>query len=158
MSDRVTIDEVPAMARFSLRLRTAVPDLPGLQATAPFGDGDALGLGPDEWLLLLPVDASPPLFSGPHSLTDVSARSIALYVEGAGAEGLLQTGCPLDLVRFHPGRVTRTLFETIEIVLWRQTQKRFHVEVWRSFGDYLCTALMLAAEDRPSVLSSVSAS
>jgi sarcosine oxidase subunit gamma len=31
----------------------------------------------------------------------------------------------------------RTMFLKTEIVLWRQAETRFHVEVWRSFAPYL---------------------
>jgi sarcosine oxidase subunit gamma len=55
------------------------------------------------------------------------------------------SGCPLDLDRFVVGRATRTIYETVEIILIRETEDRFHVEVWRSFASWLWTALTTTA-------------
>lgn len=145
----VSIALAPPATRFSLRARTA-GELPAdMLRAAPFADGDALHLGPDEWLLILPEGTGAPAIAGLHALTDVSDRNIALLVEGSGAEALLQTGCPLDLApgAFPVGRATRTLFETVEIVLWRTAPDRFRVELWRSFAPWLWQALTLAAGD-----------
>ncbi|QXQ08428.1 sarcosine oxidase, gamma subunit [Sphingosinicellaceae bacterium] len=137
-------------ARFSLRSRGA-DGLPAkVLSTAPFAGGTALCLGPDEWLLLLPDGSPPPDVAGVHALTDVGHRNVGIVVSGPSAATLLQTGCPLDLAvaAFPVGKATRTLYETVEIVLWRQAEDRFHVEVWRSFASYLWDALDLAAGDR----------
>jgi sarcosine oxidase subunit gamma len=50
-----------------------------------------------------------------------------------------------DLDRFAVGRATRTIFETVEVILIREDADRFQVEVWRSFADWLWTALTTAA-------------
>jgi sarcosine oxidase subunit gamma len=150
MVDRgVTTAAASQLARYSLRTRT--PDgLPAkVLSTAPFAGGTALCLGPDEWLLLLPEGAPPPAVAGVNALTDIGHRNVAIIVEGEHAASLLQTGCALDLAlaAFPVGKATRTLYETVEIVLWRQAEDRFHVEVWRSFASYLQAALDLAAGD-----------
>jgi sarcosine oxidase, subunit gamma len=66
-------------------------------------------------------------------------------VEGPRSAEILNAGCPLDLDRFAVGRATRTIFETVEIVLLRLSEDRFHVEVWRSFAPWMWTALTTAA-------------
>lgn len=145
----VTIAATPILARFSLRVRDA-DGLPAkVLSTAPYGGGTALCLGPDEWLLLLPEGVAPPGLPGVHALTDIGHRNVGIVVTGPNAALLLQTGCPLDLAlaAFPVGKATRTLYETVEIVLWRQADDRFHVEVWRSFASYLWDALDLAAGD-----------
>jgi sarcosine oxidase subunit gamma len=81
----------------------------------------------------------------PVAITDVSERSICITIEGAAAAAVLMAGCSLDLDQFAVGRATRTIFETVEIVIVRETENRFQVEVWRSFADWLWTALTTAA-------------
>ena len=107
----------------------------------------ALWLGPDEYLLLAPVgemraiavEVTAALAGIPHSLVDVSQRHVALQVSGPRASELLNTGCPLDLdpAEFPPGMCTRTLFGKADIVLWRRSAEEYHLEIWRSFSDYV---------------------
>lgn len=148
----VTLALAADASRWSLRTHASesLPDR--MLAAAPYAGGHALHLGPDEWLLILPLAGAPPALDHPHALTDVSHRSVGLTVEGEAAALLLQTGVALDLAEaaFPPGKVTRTLFEMVEIVLWRETRIRFRVEVWRSFAPWLWSALELAAADLKS--------
>jgi len=81
----------------------------------------------------------------PVSIVDVSSRAIGIIVEGPNAAALIGAGCPLDLARMAPGRATRTLFETVEIILIRTSETRFHIEVWRSFAPWLFGALSAAS-------------
>ena len=144
---RVTLAPATSLARYSLRSRT--PDgLPAtVLSTAPFGGGTALCLGPDEWLLLLLEGSAAPAIEG-AALTNIGHRNVGIVVEGAGAVRLLLSGIALDLERdFAPGKATRTVYEGVEIVLWRTGPERFHLEVWRSFAAYLWDALALAAGD-----------
>ena len=146
--DGVTIAAAPAAARYSLRTRTPAR-LPGILASAAFAGGHALGLGPDEWLLILPDGAPPPEITGLHALTDIGHRNVAFMVEGAKAEALVQCGIALDLslAAFPVGKVTRTLHEGTEIVLWRTGETAFRIEVWRSFAAHLLGALEIVAND-----------
>jgi sarcosine oxidase subunit gamma len=123
----------------------------------------ALWLGPDERLLLAPAGEQEALAAGfesalagvAHSLVDVSQRQIALLVSGPHASAALNTGCPLDLdlSAFPPGMCTRTLLGKAEIVLWRRNAAEYHLEVWRSFSDYVLGWLR---EGGQSVFRSVS--
>ena len=144
----VTLAVAPPASRYSLRARTT-GSLPRILRSAPFSGGHALGLGPDEWLLILPDDAPPPVVDAAHALTDIGHRSLALTVAGAKAAALIQCGVALDLslAAFPVGKVTRTLYEGVEIVLWRTGEDAFRIETWRSFADYLFQALELAAGD-----------
>lgn len=146
----VTISLAPAMARYSLRARQAqaLETLLGQKVPKKIGatDGGIVCLGPDDWLLRAEAGAVLNAGSGlPLSVTDTSERAICLIVEGPRAAALLMTGCPLDLDHFAVGRATRTIFETVEIIVIRDADDRFHVEVWRSFADWLWTALTTAA-------------
>jgi sarcosine oxidase, subunit gamma len=117
----------------------------------------ALWLGPDEQLLLAAVEDGgaisaqlrEALSAQPHSLVDMSHRQLALEVSGASAQTLLNVGCPLDLhlSAFPVGMCTRTVLGKADIVLWRTGPDSFHVEVWRSFADYVAHFLSEAARE-----------
>jgi sarcosine oxidase, subunit gamma len=117
----------------------------------------ALWLGPDERLLLGPAGDTQILAAGleaalsgiAHSLVDVSQRQVAMQLRGPHACAILGSGCPLDLdlTEFPAGMCTRTLFGKADIVLWRTGDAEFHLEVWRSFSDYVLGCLQEAARD-----------
>ena len=154
---------LPLMERRILRGRAAAlaaagtalgVELPQTNRAAAARGCTALWLGPDEYLLLAPTDASAcwsallvALAGLPHACVDVSQRHAAFEVAGEHAADVLNTGCPLDLdlEAFPPGQCTRTVFGKAGIILWRTAADRFHVEVWRSFASYVTQLLALAA-------------
>ena len=149
--DGATISLAAPLRRYSLRARdrTALEAALGLALPQRIGDsiGPAACLGPDEWLLRVPHDAPVAVPQGqPLSVVEVSERAVCLVVEGPRAAQVLMAGCPLDLDRFAAGRATRTVFETVEIVLLRTGETRFEVETWRSFAPWLIAALDAAAQ------------
>ena len=146
----VTITLAPPMARYSLRARQPQLLETVLKIKIPQKIGETQGgvacLGPDEWLMRASSGVTIPMGDGRQiAVTDVSERSITLIVEGPRAAETLLAGCPLDLDRFAVGRATRTVYETVEIILIREADECFHVEVWRSFAPWLWTALTTAA-------------
>ncbi len=150
VAEGVTISLSSPIARYSLRARQAqaLETLLGIKVPKKIGatEGGIACLGPDEWLLR--ASAGTTITTGiglPVAITDVSERSVCLTLEGPNAAQLLMTGCPLDLDQFAFGRATRTIFETVEIIIIREADDRFHLEVWRSFADWLWTALITAA-------------
>ena len=44
---------------------------------------------------------------------------------------------------------TRTIFDKIEIVLWRRGAREFHLEVWSSFAPHVAAYLIEAARGAP---------
>ena len=166
---RFTLSEAPAAARLILRGAEAVRVACGMafgveppSRLGPAGEGAgraALWLGPDEWLLIADgADAADiggvlesVLEGTAHSIVDISHRQIGLIASGPSAARVLNAGCPLDLDphAFPVGFATRTLFDKIEIVLWRRAEATFHVEVWRSFAPYLVGSLAEAARGAP---------
>ena len=150
LAEGVSISLAAPMARYSLRARQgqALETLLGVKVPKKIGathDGIAC-LGPDEWLLRAELGTTIATGNGlPVAITDVSERSICLVVEGPRAAEIITAGCPLDLDHFAVGRATRTIFETVEIILIRESDERFHVEVWRSFASWLWTALTTGA-------------
>jgi len=115
----------------------------------------ALWLGPDEYLLFAPtgdagkiaVELTTALAGIPHSLVEVSQRQVAWRLSGPDASAILNNGCPLDLdpAAFPPGMCTRTLLGKAQIVLWRQAAEEYHLDVWRSYSDYVRELLLDAA-------------
>ncbi|HZC80039.1 MAG TPA: sarcosine oxidase subunit gamma family protein, partial [Ktedonobacterales bacterium] len=148
---------LPPAARFILQGGQAARAAAGAAFKVPLseepcrasssGERATLWLGPDERLLLAPageaqivaaaLDAA--LAGIAHSLVDVSQRQLALQVSGPYASAILNSGCPLDLdpAAFPTGMCTRSLFGKSDIIIWRTGADEFHLEVWRSFADYV---------------------
>jgi sarcosine oxidase, subunit gamma len=111
------------------------------------GDRAALWLGPDEHLLLAEAGAAGSVATRleaalqglAHSLVDVGHRQVAMAVKGPRAHDLLASGCPLDLdiSSFPIDACSRTLLAKAEVVLWRRGAEEYHLEVARSFADYV---------------------
>ncbi|MBP0617665.1 sarcosine oxidase subunit gamma [Jiella mangrovi] len=167
----VKITPLGPQGRLALRIRPAAlagrNDLGGFDLSGPInsrregGDGeasrDALHLGPDEWMLIVPADeveerceaVSAALSGAAFSLVDVSYRDVSFSVEGPGADAMINAGCPIDLSlkTFPVGSATRTLLGKAEIVLARLAADRFTVTTWRSFAPYVQGFLVEAAKD-----------
>jgi len=118
----------------------------------------ALWLGPDEYLLLAPAAEDPQDLAQrldesigvvPHAVVDVSHRQTAFEIRGPRAQSILAGACPLDLdlSEFPIDMCTRTVFAKADIVLWRRDAMTFHVEVWRSFSDYVTGLLAVIERD-----------
>lgn len=152
MSDDVTITYAPPMRRFSLRARdpALLSTVVGLPLPSRIGatEGAIACLGPDEFYVRLPRDGD--LSRGaeqPVSVVDVSDRALGIIVEGEAALAVLSSGCPLDLAHWPVGRASRTIFETVEIILYRESETRWHIDVWRSFAPWLWAALAKSTSD-----------
>jgi len=138
------------LARWSLRARDAkvLAKAVGQKVPAKIGttEGGMACLGPDEWLLRLPEGSTIPVGESlPLSVVDISERAITLVLEGPRAIDVLQSGTPRDLSKFAVGEARRTIYETVEMVLIREGEERWAVDVWRSFAPYLREALVTAA-------------
>lgn len=159
-SGRLALRAAPEVAR---RIGAAL----GLPLDSPINraatsDGlAALRVGPDEWLLLADAERDPWLSARigeaaegtPYALADVSHRTVTLSLEGEEVEAVLSAGCPLPLdeAAFPADRATRTLLAKSEIVLWRRTPERFHIEVAVSFAPYVVAFLAQAIADEAAV-------
>lgn len=97
--------------------------------------GDAIWLGPDEWLVLGGREEE---YAGRPAAVDVSANRVCLELSGDGAADVLARGCALDLHAsvFPPGRCAQTLVARAQVILWR-TDDAFRLLVRPSFADYL---------------------
>ena len=97
--------------------------------------GDAIWLGPDEWLVLGGREED---YADMPAAVDVSANRVCLELSGAGAADVLARGCALDL---HPsvfptGRCAQTLVARAQVILYR-TEDAFRLLVRPSFAEYL---------------------
>jgi sarcosine oxidase, subunit gamma len=146
----VKLGLAPTARRWSLRARDPSVLENCLNLPLPRKIGETLGeiacLGPDEWLWRS-ASAQPLDMGGgqPLSIVDVSERSVGFTLEGEAARCVLNSGCPLDLEKFGIGRTTRTIYEGVEIILHREAQDRWTVDVWRSFAEWLWLSFNTAA-------------
>ncbi|WP_417605989.1 sarcosine oxidase subunit gamma [Primorskyibacter flagellatus] len=149
--DAVSVAVLPPVARFNLRIAPAdlavASRIFGLTLPAKIGEGARNGdraaycIGPDEWLLHAVEADQSAIMSGfdtaraetPHSITVLSDREIIIGITGPAAIDLLSTCCPLDLSRMAVGHAKRTVFDYAQVVLIRDGDDAFRLEVWRSF-------------------------
>lgn len=157
----VMIEDMALEARFSLRgrpeqrmalaaaLGLALPERVGTRAKA--AAGEALCLGPDEWLIIASDGAAlteaARASAIPHSLSDISHREISLRLSGPRVLDLLSAGCPRDLATIPAGGGARTLFESATVVLWRDGENEFRMDIWRSFAPQVRSILDQARTD-----------
>jgi sarcosine oxidase, subunit gamma len=161
----VSIAVLPPVARFNLRIAPAnlatataafgLP-LPGrIGQGAAKGDRTAWCLGPDEWLLHAPeaeqaaivADFAKAGATMPHSLTVISDREFTIAITGPSAQEFLTVACPLDLSRMAPGTAKRTLLDSAQVVLIRDAEDAFRIEVWRSFFPHVSELLDIAQRE-----------
>jgi sarcosine oxidase, subunit alpha len=131
-----------------LALGVLLPTVPNRSVIAR--DRAALWLGPDEWLVLAPEDASDlaalamrAAGDHPASIVDVSHRSRTLEITGPRAAWCLNAFCALDLDlhAFPVGMCSRTVFGKAEVALWRIAPEVFHLDVARSLVPYVWACL-----------------
>ncbi len=154
---RVTL--AAPVARFSLRARPAaratlarvlglpLPDRIGARSRAEARE--ALRLGPDEWLIHAPEAEAPRLTAdcaaaydaAPHSLVEITDREVTFTLTGPKATELLTLGLPRDPDSIAVGEGRRTIFDGQTVVLWRDEDQAYRMDVWRSFAPHLAHLL-----------------
>jgi sarcosine oxidase subunit gamma len=168
-----TLSPAPPLARLILRARpeaearagaafgSALPERINRAATkgerGQPGARAALRLGPDEFLLILPLSEreamigtiARALADDAHALVDVSDRSLGYLIAGRGVALVLNAGVPLDLdlAAFPVGMATRTVYLKAEILLWRVAEDAFRIEIARSFAPYFLAMIEQALRD-----------
>ena len=144
---RLSLRVRAGIAALGKALGLALPDRIGRRAAS--GKVEAIRLGPDEWTILAPADAAAGLAAAcaavygdhPHSLVDISGREVTLSIEGPKAAELLTLGLPRDIATIAVGEGRRTLFDGATVVLWRDAEDRFRMDVWNSFADHVAHLL-----------------
>jgi len=162
-ANSLTIRPGEETARFSLRIDPAAlgvaGDVFGLNLPNKIGgltsSGDeeqakkAVMIGPDEWYLTAPQSAYNKIIADfaklyetqLHSLVDVSNREISIVVEGACAAWVLQAVMAFDVENMPYPSGRRTLFERVQVILLREREDRFRIEVWASFAEHVWNLL-----------------
>jgi sarcosine oxidase subunit gamma len=127
------LSEPPIAAQVSVR-GEPLPGFPVEPNTVAEVDGrTVLWLGPDEWLVLEGREQD---FSGAAAV-DVSANRVCVELAGAGAAGVLASGCSLDLDAMEPGRCAQTLLARAQVILLQRAPNRWWILVRPSFAPYL---------------------
>ncbi|SFT38955.1 sarcosine oxidase subunit gamma [Pseudovibrio denitrificans] len=165
MAFNTIVETLPAMGRFSLRCKrentVAMSKALGFELPSTIselvrsGNVTALKLGPDEWMLTCPMDErakiKEPLAAvyadAVHSLTEVSSREVSIRVSGPEAEELLSTSCPRNLRELTVGCGVRTVFDSVQVILTREEQNQFRLDVWRSFVPHVMGLLSVATKE-----------
>ena len=115
----------------------------------------ALWLGPDEWLVRLPLAeadacaaALGTALAGEHAaVVDVSDRACVLRLSGAAARDVLAHGCPLDLHprAFRPGACARSRYVQAPIVIDQVDERpTYDLQTPRSFAPHVWSLLVEA--------------
>lgn len=165
----VVISERPFLGHLNLRgnpddasftgaaiaaLGLALPTEPN--TVADEGEMLALWLGPDEWLVVSPVDAQTSLsdsletaLEGVHAaVTDVTGGQTVITLSGPRARDILAKGCPLDLHPsvFKPGDCAQTIVGKANVTIYCvDDSPSFELIVRRSFAEYMALWLHDAA-------------
>lgn len=156
-----TVVEVVGLTQLDLRVDAGLTERGSLQlplkpSTVSIAhDVEALRLGPDEWLVVAPLDSGSvverlqrSLDGLHHSLVDVSANRAILDVGGERRHVVLEAGCGIDL---HPrvwfeGRCVETLLARAPVILQARASST-RVFVRPSFANYLVDWLLHAVAD-----------
>lgn len=159
---RVTL--VHPVARFSLRARGDLApleavfglSLPGkIGRRAAAGQVEVLCLGPDEWVLQAPnamaggiILSSENVYTQlPHSLVEVSGREVTYALDGPRAAELLTIGCARDIDTIPVGEGRRTVFDGVTVVLWRDGENAFRLDIWNSFASHALDLLVTGCRE-----------
>ncbi|RIY03668.1 sarcosine oxidase [Aureimonas flava] len=151
----VSIRPIENCARFNLRVAPADlaaaaaawgAPLPSAIGTFAAASGRiAACIGPDEWYLIAPTgdgDAIVAAFADlyaitVHSLVDIGHREVGIAVEGPEAAKALQSSIAADVAAMPVGGARRTIIDRVQIILLREAEDRFRIEVWHSFADHV---------------------
>lgn len=157
--------DLPFTGKFSLRckepMRAALgqavgPDLPGkVGGAAQSGTRRVICIGPDEWMIHCNeaerediIRACADVYdTACHSLTDVSFRDVGVSVSGPESATLLSLFCARDFSKIAVGGGVRTLFDTVQVLLIRNTAQDYHLYAWRSFYPYLRRLLQVGESE-----------
>lgn len=124
---------------------------------------NALWLGPDEWLLVLPDGHETEMQSAltaalkgrHHAVTDVSDGRAVIGLAGPRARDVLMKGCSLDLHprAFAPGQCAQTRLARCQVLLHQvDAAPAYDVYAQRSFADYVWRWLEDAASEYHMVI------
>ena len=156
------INCVPSMGRLSLRSRgnlSPLNEVLGLTLPTKIGDiatkaqTEALCVGPDEWIIVtenvttIETKCQSVYDKFPHSLVDISGREITFKIEGDRATELLTLGLARDPESIAIGTGRRVFFDGFTVVLWRNEEQAYHMDVWNSFASHIFGLLKTGSKE-----------
>jgi len=162
-SAAIQLSEKIALRQVGLRLRPPFPAyLAGLplplapNRLAAMGPLRVLWLGPDEWLVVVPEEASADLPTRlaralarrRAAISDLSSSRTIIEIGGAAARDLIAAGCGLDLHPrvFVPGQCAQTLLARVPVIVDQlDAAPHYRVLVRRSYRSWLVDWLIDAA-------------
>jgi sarcosine oxidase subunit gamma len=125
---------------------------------ATAGRNEILWLGPDEWLVVTPMDGQGAMESGLNqalagqhvSIVDTTDARTVIRIHGAHARDVLMKGCPLDLHprAFGAGQCAQTVIAKADVLIHqRDDAPTYDIYVLCSFARYLWDWLADAARE-----------
>ena len=128
------------------------------------GDTSVLWLGPEEFLVVAPLEAHESLggdliqalrealADGEGQMVDLSANRTTFDLTGPRARAVLEKGCALDLHprSFTPGTAVSTEVGNIPVILWKTGEESYRLFPRASFADFLGRWLLDAMREYAS--------
>ena len=113
-----------------------------------------LCLSPDEWILWSPdANRAPLLAKLQESIADIHAAAVdisdyytVLELRGKNAADILSSGCPLDCPQMPAGACAQTHHGAAQILIYKNNEETFDIQVRISFAPYLWRRFETAAE------------
>jgi sarcosine oxidase subunit gamma len=133
-------------------------------AVSGSGETSVLWLGPEEFLVVAPMEAHESLGGdllqalrealgdGEGQVVDLSANRTTFELTGARARAVLEKGCSLDLHPrvFKAGTALSTEIGNIPVVLWKTGDESYRIFPRASFADFLGRWLLDAMREYAS--------
>lgn len=151
--------------RFNLRTRTnslaAVSEafaiaLPDRMGDTSNNDGRcAICVGPDEWLISVAMEEGGAICKSaddvavrvPLSLVEITDRECALRLDGPKAAYILKAACPIDVAAMQVGSAKRTLFDQADVLILRESEAAFRIQMLRSWAVHVCSLLAIVSRE-----------
>lgn len=133
-------------------------------AVSGTGDTSVLWLGPEEFVVVAPLEAHESLggdliqalrealSDGEGQMVDLSANRTTFDLTGPRARAVLEKGCALDLHprSFTPGTAVSTEVGNIPVILWKTGEESYRLFPRASFADFLGRWLLDAMREYAS--------
>jgi sarcosine oxidase subunit gamma len=143
---------VPRDSDAGQRIASVTGGLPATcGAVSGSGDTSVLWLGPEEFLVVAPVEAHESLGGdliqalrealgdGEGQVVDLSANRTTFELTGPRSRAVLEKGCSLDLHQrgFKAGTALSTEIGNIPVVLWKTGEESYRIHPRASFAEFL---------------------
>lgn len=165
LRDVVELSLVPTEARFNLRVRPS--SLASLSSSLDLRMPERMGqivrsqttkvicVGPDEWMISTTLMAGSELKrkledasrATVMSVVDITDRMCSLRVAGPKAAYCIQGACPHEVSAMPVDTATRTLFEQADVLVEREDQAVFRLEMLRSWSTHVASLMSIIGRE-----------